>query len=188
MTVYDRMESIISAFALYDTETNKFLKGELKAFAVGLEYLWDMLKTMERECFVATARDYGLTEKEEIFGSPKSDRAVYDRRNMLISALSLSNSDFTLEGMNSYLNIFPTTHDIFETPSKNAVTVNFENNSWVRTNLEALKKAVEKFFPAHLDVTVSATGLMWSEAESKVSSFNYFDSRCYNWTQIEALE
>jgi hypothetical protein len=188
MTVIDRLKQIISLFEIYDVESNKYLRGELEAFALGIEILQNLLFGMERECFVATAVDYGLTEKEKIFGSPKSERAAYDRRNMIISALACNGNNFTLQGMNNYLNTFPSTHDIYETPTKNTITINFENNDWVRSNIAYITKSVTKFFPAHLDVVVSATGLMWTEAENKIDTFDDFDNKNLTWSQIEALQ
>jgi hypothetical protein len=90
--------------------------------------------------------------------------------------------------MNNYLNTFPSTHDIYETPTKNTITINFENNDWVRSNIAYITKSVTKFFPAHLDVVVSATGLMWTEAENKIDTFDDFDNKNLTWSQIEALQ
>ena len=66
MNIYNRIMDIICKFKIYSKD-NVNLQGEMYAFSKGLEIVGNRLETMEKECFVSTAEDYGLTVKERYF-------------------------------------------------------------------------------------------------------------------------
>lgn len=181
--ILGRLKGIISVFNVYDVERDVFLQAELKAYSVGLAIIKNMLEEVERECFVVTACDYGLTEKEVMFGSGKEGIPV-NRRNMLIEALS-SDRDFTLEGMQKFLAGFPVGCRIVETPREHKVIIYVDNNSWYRENENYFKSSVKRFFPAHLNIEFNPRGEIWTEIDAKNYTYSSFDSYGFNWNQLE---
>ncbi len=187
MTVFERLKKIISAFEIYDTDNNVFLRGELKAYSSGIDMILNVLSTMEKECFVQTATGYGLANKEHLFDSFERKMSVIDKRQMLLNALSIDENSFNVDGMKRFLGRFPTGYTIYENHSNNSIIINLDRNGWITENYDYVEKSINNFFPAHLAVTISTKGLLWSEIESKNIDFATMDSKDYNWKQIELL-
>lgn len=53
------------------------------AYAEGLNTEFDMLETMERELFIDTAENSGITERERFVGKINADYPLEKRREML---------------------------------------------------------------------------------------------------------
>ena len=150
MSIYDRILKIICSFKAYNKE-NVILQGEMYAYAKGLEIIENRLEKIERECFVATAEDYGLTIKERYFDSIERAENIKDRREMLLSILSVDETDFNLKGMEKFLKQFPVTSNITEFATSNRILVVFYSNDWIVKNFDFVKACVKDFFPSHLD-------------------------------------
>lgn len=153
MTIYNRMMKLLSAFRVYD-EDNQFLIGEISAYETGLNIALDLLRNIEEECFVATASDYGLYIKEHYFDYVPKSVTLEKRRSMLMSVLSVNENDFTLSGMQKFLNQYPMQYTVTESPRSNTVTVTLVSNYWVNENLSLVESGVNKFFPSHIKVNV----------------------------------
>lgn len=153
MTIYDRMMKLLSAFRVYDKD-NQFLIGEISAYEAGLNIALDLLRNIEEECFVATASDYGLYIKEHYFDYVPKSVTLQKRRSMLMSVLSVNENDFTLSGMQKFLNQYPMQYTITESPKSNTLTVTIAGNDWVNENLSLVKNGINKFFPSHIQVNV----------------------------------
>ncbi|MCH5201992.1 MAG: hypothetical protein J1F17_02190 [Oscillospiraceae bacterium] len=184
MKSYNRLNRILSSFKIYDCD-NTFIKGELLAYSAGVDFVDNELKTMEREYFVNTSQDYGISEREKLFDSIERPSSIADRRKMLINALSLNRTDFNREGMIKYLGRFPTNFSIEEKYSTNTLTIEMNRNGWVIENLKHIKDSVNRFFPAHIQVNILVTGIMWQEIEEKNMTFKEMEDRNWNWTTID---
>lgn len=186
MAVYERLMDIIARFGIYNVD-NTFLKGELSAYAAGIQTTKNLLLEMERECFVVSAQDYGILEKESLFGSFRTDNSVVNRRKMLLSALAVDETAFTLKGMNNFLDSFPTGHKIIEKYSENALTIVLDRNGWAVENMDYIETVIANFFPAHLEITINVLGIMWDEIESRKLTFGEMDGKGYTWDALEAV-
>lgn len=98
MDIYSRIISIICNFKAYNKD-NVNLQSEMYAYSKGLEIISNRLMNVEKECFVSTAEDYGLTVKERYFDSITRASDVKSRREMLLSLLSVDETDFNLDGI-----------------------------------------------------------------------------------------
>ena len=65
MTSYESMRSKLLPLGLYRLAQGDVTDSELKAYAEGLDILFDALDEMERESFIPTAQSYGLSEREK---------------------------------------------------------------------------------------------------------------------------
>lgn len=149
MNIYNRIISIICDFKAYNKD-NTNLQGEMYAYSKGLEIISNRLENIEKECFVSTAEDYGLTVKERYFDSITRADDVDSRREMLLSLLSVDETDFNLEGMKKFMKQFPVSSNITEFATSNRILITFENNDWIVSNFDFVKSCVEDFFPSHL--------------------------------------
>lgn len=150
MNIYNRIMDIICKFKIYSKD-NVNLQGEMYAFSKGLEIVGNRLETMEKECFVSTAEDYGLTVKERYFDSITRADNIKDRREMLLSILSVNETDFNLSGMKKFMKQFPVSSKITEFATTNRILITFDKNDWLVNNFDFVKSCVEDFFPSHLE-------------------------------------
>lgn len=150
MNIYNRIMDIICKFKIYSKD-NVNLQGEMYAFSKGLEIVGNRLETMEKECFVSTAEDYGLTVKERYFDSITRADNIRDRREMLLSILSVNETDFNLSGMKKFMGQFPVNSEITEFATTKRILITFDKNDWIVNNFDFVKSCVEDFFPSHLE-------------------------------------
>lgn len=78
------MTQKLSPLGIYDTENSKVLKAELKAYAEGLDALFNGLSVLERELFIPTAESFGLSSRERFTGKEKPELTTEQRRGELI--------------------------------------------------------------------------------------------------------
>lgn len=150
MTTRERIISILEKFKVYNKE-NIFLKGEINAYTVVLKIVEDKLAILEREGFIPTAEDFGITEKEHYFDPINTSLSLADRRERLINILTSDEKDFTRAGIMRLLNYYPATFSIKENPFTQTLVIEVNNTQWVTDNIDLLKRSIGKFIPAHLN-------------------------------------
>lgn len=154
MDSYTSMVKKLTDTKLYSVRTGGRTYAELKAFAAGLDLLFNELDEMLKEYFIDTAQSYGLTERERFTGAVRDDLSIEKRRELL-KIREQTNEEFcTPEGFNKILEGYGLGgFELIENPQKNALTVKIydaldeQNKAWVN-------KMIENDFPAHLAVTV----------------------------------
>ena len=70
---------------------------------------------------------------------------------MLLSLLSVDETDFNLDGMNKFMKQFPVSSKITEFATTNRILITFDKNDWIVSNFDFVKSCVEDFFPSHLN-------------------------------------
>lgn len=150
MSEFQRMSDILSATGLYNAERNSLLFAELKAYAEGLDMVFDELEEMLRECFVETAESYGLTMRETWLKRYNPDRTLETRRNAIKSALSVSQSDYTYSGMRKIRDSFNLHGDFnaYTSPMKVTFTC---TDTLTNTQKNTLEKQMKRFMPCWLE-------------------------------------
>ena len=155
MTPHDRINDMLLHFGVYDVEGNVFVRAETEACTEGISLAAESIYELMSECFVVTARDFGLEEKESLFGSPDCYSTLDQRRERLINSLSVDETAFTPEGINRFLGSFCDDFTVTEDPSHNIINVTLGSNSRIQHDTQRYIDAVKDFFPAHLDVRVT---------------------------------
>ena len=150
MSEFQRMSDILSATGLYNAERNSLLFAELKAYAEGLDMVFDELEEMLRECFVETAESYGLTMRETWLKRYNPDRTLETRRNAIKSALSVSQSVYTYSGMRKIRDSFNLHGDFnaYTSPMKVTFTC---TDTLTNTQKNTLEKQMKRFMPCWLE-------------------------------------
>ena len=83
MNSFDSMKTKLESTGLYKVTAKSNIRAELLAYAEGLNTEFDMLETMERELFIDTAENCGITERERFVGKINADYPLEKRREML---------------------------------------------------------------------------------------------------------
>ena len=188
MIVLDSLIEKHRPLHIYNIEQGSNIFCELSAYAEGLQMLRDELDTMLRECFPATAEDYGLEIPERLWGKVRSDLETEKRRQMLIARSSFGYDDFTLSGIQKLLCFLGVEGVVYEYPLTNRIVVDTKGRNltpgqknWIRTQLESL-------LPAHLDIDVLWGTFCFDDIDDKNLTFDYMDSQSMTWSEIDEYE
>lgn len=151
------MKTKLVATGLYLDSDNSNTAEEIRAFAQGIDLLFDKLDEMTREYFICTAESYGITVREKFIGKERSEYSAEQRREMLliqeqIIGSGCSKGDFELMLRGVGLSDFTIT----ESFTTQAVTVTI-NDTLEEATKQMIEKKILAEFPAHLDVTVIFT-------------------------------
>ena len=150
MSEFQKMSDILSSTGLYDVSQGNIVYAELQAYAEGLDMAFDELEEMLRECFAETAESYGLTLRENWLKRYNPDRTIETRRNAIMSALSVSQTDYTYSGMRKIRDSFNLHGDFHAYTSPLKVT--FEcTDTLTNTQKNMLAKQMKRFMPCWLD-------------------------------------
>ena len=77
------MKQKLLPLGLYRLDEPSEILCELKAYAEGLDILFEMLGELERESRIATAETYGLSRRESFIGREHPEQTLSERRKTL---------------------------------------------------------------------------------------------------------
>lgn len=83
MNSFESMKTKLEKTGLYNVKNGTNIRAELCAYAAGLDVVFNELEKAERELFIDTAEDYGISERERFLGKLKDDCTLEKRRSML---------------------------------------------------------------------------------------------------------
>lgn len=179
------MKKKLESLKLYNLEENSLINAELSTYAKEFDKIYEFLLELERECFIKTATDYGLSLKESHYTSPRIDLSCDDRRKMLLYRLSITSNDFTKEDIEKALFASGIDGYIIESPNDQKIEINvLDLFDTMVTDYEA-KSMAEKFMPAHLYCTFDFRPIQWSQIDSKDLTFDEFDSKDLTWHELD---
>lgn len=78
------MKQKLEPLGLYDLSGSSEVECELKAYAEGLDTLFDTLDEIQRENYIRTAQSYGLSRRESFEIRERADLPVQERRDSLM--------------------------------------------------------------------------------------------------------
>ncbi len=183
---YTSMTQALSAFNLYSFD-NTNISRELRVYAHFLNELNNELQTLLDECFIDSASSYGLSIRELIIGTERTDLSTAQRREMLKLRESICKSSFTVEKIKESIRSFGLDFKIFEYPSLYIVRVDAvgdytkEERAWITSE-------IEKIMPAHLGVQVVFGGPTWEKSDNNNKTFLEIDTLNYTWHEIDNID
>ena len=144
------MKQKLMPLGLYDLEGQSEVLCELKAYAEGLDLLFEYIDELFRENYIATAESYGLSRREEIISREHPEQTASQRREALIYfektvKTTLNDDDFAefLEniGVTDY------TININQRQQEFGITI---NESKTAAEKALLEKRIRAETPAHM--------------------------------------
>ena len=78
------MKQKLEPLGLYDLSGSGEVDCELKAYAEGLDTLFDTLDELQREYFIQTAESYGLSRRESFEIRERAELSAQERRDSLM--------------------------------------------------------------------------------------------------------
>lgn len=188
MDVLQTLKKALQPLRLYQFTGNTLVECELAAYAAALQPLEEEIETLERELFIATAEDYGLSLREELAGRAKPQASLESRREMLFYRGAVTSNDFTRAGIERALVAAGIRASIVEQPGSSSLYINcIETLDHFVSQEQAMEEAGQ-FLPAHLDASFDFRPLSWEQIEQKGLTFDQMDAKGLSWQQIDAYE
>lgn len=152
---YSSMKSKLSATGLYRIEKGSNVSNELCAYSKELDLFYSELDSVLRECFIQTAKDYGLSRREAFSGREGGTLPTEKRREILLLTQTSKGFGFTPDGFKSLLKSYSLSDfEFVENPSGYRLTVRiYDNLSEERK--EAVSEIIDAQFPYHLNIIKS---------------------------------
>ena len=99
----ERLQQALRPLGVYRIKNEGLLFAELSAYAAALSLLDEKMSGLEREAFISTAEDEGLSKRERLFTNEKQSVSLLDRRHMLLYRAAVKRSDFTVSALEKAL-------------------------------------------------------------------------------------
>lgn len=189
MTSLENMIKHLSPLNLYNLEEDTAVYNELSVYSKAFEQSYTEADTLLKEMLITTAEDYGLSQRELIWGLPRTELTIEERRNAIAERFCLNYADSTLTAMQSFLASLGVQATITEVPNKYRVYIYVENGSTFTIPVRKyITEQAESFFPAHLQVFLDYRVATWDTLDSHKTLFNTYDSFNYTWDRAEHIE
>lgn len=155
MDSFTSMKNKLEPLGLYSLDGSGEIDCELKAYAEGLDILFEMIDELEREFFIPTAQSYGLSTRERFLGRERTDLPVSDRRDLLLYLEKTAKGDITEGGFAEFLQkigLENYTLDISVNRSNIVVNISDQKTDGEKALIE---KQIAAEIPAHMTLTVN---------------------------------
>lgn len=146
MSEFENMKNILEATGLYRVDDDSIIAAELKAYAAALDLCFTELDELFREGFAASAESYGLHYWEKIMHHLVLSGNTQNRRNALLSAMSIGVNDYTLTGMQKVLDSFQVHGTLTYSDSEMKVTFRC-SDALTETQKSLLQQQMAKMMP-----------------------------------------
>lgn len=147
------MRRRLAETGLYTPDGTTLADCELAAYAVGMTLLLQQMQELERELFLPTAQDWGLTLWEGTIGVCRHHLDAAQRRSLLLAYLAVSPADCTAVALERQLDSLGITAQVTEQMSAGVVTVAVTDVSRLANpSEEAVQALAKRFLPLHLTI------------------------------------
>lgn len=185
VTALQSLSKKLAPLNIYDIREGTNIFAELSAYAYAINKHRQNTQIALRECFISTAESYGIEMREKVFGNPREDYTLSQRREMLKLRRGLGDSDFTLAGFDKFMNSLGAgSYNLLEMYSTYEAAVTMFN-TFSNTDAEWIENQINLFLPAHIIVYVYYGGPTFSEIDTADLTYSAFDTNDKTWRQIE---
>ena len=159
MTAYESIKEKLSGVSIYSFDKDGLLEAEIKAYAAGLQVLYDGVDELLRECFVQTAEGYGLEQLEAMARTYINGDDVESRREKLINRLSINPGIIGKDALEKQVASLGLRCNITENVSESKVYVDILTDV-ADDRKEFVKAELLRFTPMHLIMYIKFNGVL----------------------------
>ena len=189
MTPLENMVKHLTPLQLYKLDENTNVYNELSVYANAFEQSIAEADMLLKELLITTAEDYGLSQREKIWGGPRTELTTEERRKAIIERFCINYSDCTLRAMQNFLASLGVQATITEVPSKYRVYIYAKNGSKFPLSIRNyINEQAEGFFPAHIEIFLDYRVADWNKLDNNKTMFSTYDSFNYTWNRAEHIE
>ena len=151
---YASMKAKLAPLGVYTQAPGSVTDRELRAYAEGIDTLFDALDIAERESFIETAETYGLSEREKFLEKEKPDLPVAERRALLLRFEQRLHQEGTAAAFTTFLHECGLTDvNLTEYTSRRLLVIRVGNTLDEGQKSMASKK-IRQAVPAHLTINL----------------------------------
>jgi len=184
MTALESMVSKLKATGIYTLSGGSLVDYELQAYAAGLNMAIDTLAQLEDESFIATAADYGISNRETQF-QVGAYGGSEERRAALLKRGAITPNDFTKADMERVLTIAGLNAEICENTAAKKLYVNCLSETADNVAMQSALRIAKLFLPAHLNAELDFRSISWNNIDQLDECFDTKDSFGYTWDAID---
>lgn len=180
MDLLTQMKNILLPLGLYSLTGETLVDHELAAYFTGLDRLRRRLSELERECFIQTAENFGLTMRETLYTVSKTDLPVAERRQRLLYRFSPESEKSTRGGVEKAMASLGLTAVIGEYLATQMILL--ANILPLPPNeLKPLYLAAKAVLPANLRISFNIMTPNWNTLDALNYSFQHWDFLDLPW-------
>lgn len=187
MSSLNSMRQKLKPLGFYNLNDNSLISAELSTYATVLDEIEYLLDEVERECFIATAESYGLSEREKMLGAEQKSQTIENRRDNLLYRYSISSNSFNKDSIYKVLSVAGINGYILEVPNENILYINCLSLNNSNADKKAIIESVKEFLPAHLDCIFDFRNLQWDTIDNNDNTFDTIDSKDLTWDNIDTF-
>ena len=184
MGYFAYLKELIAPMLYYDLDSG-LGSAELDAEGEQLDSVFEELLTLEREAFLVTAEDFGLTRYEDIVPARPLSESLADRRAALRALLLIDGCGFTIEALNTTLRGCGINVVASEAEQTMTVNVSFPSVRGVPDGFEELRKRIEQILPCHLNIEYVFSFADWVTLEI-IGTWANLEAGIRSWAELES--
>lgn len=154
---YESIKDKLSSLSIYNIVPGGLVEAEIRAYAAGLQGLYDAVDNAVRECFITTAENEGLTNLELMSRIYIGGDEIEDRRKKLLTRLSVKPVDIGEDGLKKAVASLGLDCNITENNPNSWLFIDILTDV-AESKRDFIKAEVKKFAPPHLVIFVTFNG------------------------------
>ena len=172
---------LLRPLGVYDLRDGRLNRGELEAYAMGLDEGGASLKETAREMALMTAEGLGLERVEGLLSLRPTSPDTAQRRRALAALLRIGGDSFTPEAINDTLVGCGINARVEEAERPGYVEVYFPGVEGIPPRFEQLQAIIEDILPCHLDITYVFWYRTWGELGGLLATWGDAVSAGKSW-------
>ena len=177
--------ALLQPLGVYDLGENTLNRGELGAWGLGLDGVWDALEETQREMLLTTAESFGLEKVEALFPYRPVTEDTAQRRESLAALLRISGDSFTLAAVNDNLAGCGLNAAVAETEERGVVEVSFPGVPGKPAGFEEMARIIEEIVPCHLQCRYWFWYITWEVLEERIPTWADLEELGFTWAELE---
>lgn len=185
MTARDTMAVALRATGLYTLTGNTLVDQELAAYCAALDVLYERILTLQRECFVGTATEEGLSRFEALYGLGARG-TIEARRKALFRCGTVHANAYTRKDFIVLFRSVGAEAEILEDPLGQTLAFNCTGPADADARAAAVE-ALSRFLPAHLKILLDFRTLSWNTIDRAAQTFDEWDAKDQTWDALDLV-
>lgn len=154
ITAFQSIKEKLLPIGIYNLGANDTVTFEIMAYSAELQKVYDELDKIESEMFIATAADYGLTQRENILDITLTETNIDKRRNSLLFREMLISNPQNKSNIINILSAYGIECVINEDFNNNAITVQVNNTDSLSNTQAYYTEKIKDTLPINSNVII----------------------------------
>ena len=186
MDYSSHLKELLTPLGLYNLDSGPGAD-ELDAQGAALDRILSSLELLEKEAFLHTAEDFGLSSYESLLPAYAKASSADERRKAVAFLLMINDSSFSPNTLINTAKIFGINIAVAENPASCLVTISFPGISGVPADFDNIQWIIDSLIPCHLEVSYKLNVITWASLEAVFTNFSLIEIIITSWSKLEAF-